>query len=90
MEESGPFYEKYTVSNGREKKTFYLIAHGMPVNFCREGFISLTDKMIDLLFAEMTLCAAAIIESGTMANGLCLLGDSDAPLQPDERKLIAE
>ena len=90
LEGSGPFYEKYTVSNGRAKKTFYLIAHGMPVNFCREGSISLTDKMIDLLFAEMTLCAAAIIESGTMENGLYLLGDSDAPVQLDEWKLMAE
>ena len=90
LEETGPFHEKYTVTDGRATKTFYLIAHGMPVNFCREGAISLTDRMIDLLFAEMTLCAAAIIESGTMENGLYLLGDRDAPLQLDEWKLMAD
>ena len=90
LEETGPYYEKYSVSNGRTKKVFYLIARGMPVNFCREDTISLTDRMIDLIFAEMTLCAAAIIESGKIKNGLYLLGDSDAPLQLDERKLMKE
>ncbi len=90
LEETGPYYEKYAVSNGRAKKVFYLIARGMPVNFCREDSISLTDKMIDLIFAEMTLCAAAIIESGNIKNGLYLLGDSDAPLQLDEWELMEE
>ena len=90
LEETGPFYEKYTVSDGKNQKCFYLIACGMPVNFCREGSISLTDRMIDLLFAELTLCAGAIIESGEMKNGLYLLGDSDAPVQLDEWKLMKD
>ena len=46
--------------------------------------------MIDLLFAELTLCAGAIIESGEMKNGLYLLGDSDAPVQLDEWKLMKD
>lgn len=58
-------YEKNSVAFG-EKKTFYLIANGMPVNFCRKGSISLTNRMIDLIFAEMTLCAESIIKCPTM------------------------
>lgn len=90
LTETGPFYEKYTVSDGVKQKSFFIIANGMPVNFCREGSISLTDRMIDLIFAEMTLCATAIIDSGKMENGLYLLGDSEAPVQLDEWKLIRE
>lgn len=89
-EESGPFYERYQVSDGKRRKHFWLIANGMPVNFCREGSVSLTDRMIDLIFAEMTLCAGAIIESVKMENRLYLLGDSDTPVQLDEWKLMRD
>ena len=90
LEESGPYYERYAVSDGKKQKHFWLIANGMPVNFCRQGSVSLTDKMIDLIFAEMTLCAVRIIESDSMQNTLYLLGDSDAPVQLDEWKLVRE
>lgn len=90
LEESGPYYERYAVSDGKKQKHFWLIANGMPVNFCRQGSISLTDKMIDLIFAEMTLCAEKIIESGGMKNALFLLGDSSAPVQMDEWALMRE
>ena len=88
LEETGPWFEKYAVSDGRRQKRFYLIADGMPVNFCRKGSISLTDKVIDLIFAEMALCAVAVIESGSIKNGLYLLGDSSSPVQLDEWKLM--
>ncbi|MBR6165860.1 MAG: hypothetical protein IKQ45_08055 [Clostridia bacterium] len=89
-EETGPYYEKYAVSKGGRQKTFWLIAGGMPLNFCREGSVSLTDRMIDLIFAEMALCAAAVIDSGNLPNGLYLLGDKDAPVQLDEWALMRE
>jgi len=55
LEETGSFYEKYSVSNGERSKYIYIIANGMPVNFIRKNVISLTDKMVDLIFAEMAM-----------------------------------
>ncbi len=90
LEETGSFYEKYSVSNGERSKYIYIIANGMPVNFIRKNVISLTDKMVDLIFAEMAMCAVAIIKGTDIENGLYLLGDSESPVKFDEMKLMKE
>lgn len=84
----GPYHKEYSVTDGQATKTFFIIANGMPVNFYRKNEISLTDKMVDLIYSEMTLCAVTVAEKKGLENQLYLLGDSKAPLQLDERKLM--
>lgn len=47
----------------KETKQIYLLADGMPLNFCSETGGSLTVSMIDLIFTEMLLCGLWICES---------------------------
>lgn len=70
--------EYYTLceleGNGRKKRIF-LFAEGMPINFYRKNVISLTDRMIDLVFLEM-LMLAEIMCTHFLADGMYLLGES--------------
>lgn len=89
--EDAEYHRKYLASDGTHSKFLTIIASGMPVNFCRKGAVSLTDKMIDLDFSEMALCALTIIDSAdNLKKMLYLLGEPIPQIKVDERKLMLQ
>ena len=73
------------------EKSIYLIAKGRPVNFFRTNVISLTNCMIDLIFAEMLLLTSWLCDHPEAEKGLYMLG-AEAALEEKftEAKLLDE
>lgn len=59
------------------EKNVYIMAEGKPVNFYREGVISLTYRMIDLIFTEMLEMALYLCDHQDLAPWLYILGDDN-------------
>ena len=57
------------------KKKIYLVAKGLPVNFYRKNVISLTNSVIDLVFAEMLSIGAELCSREDMEQRLYLYGE---------------
>ena len=74
---------------GGAEKNVYLMAEGKPVNFCREGVISLTYRVIDLVFTEMLQMALYLCRNRKIPPRLYILGE-DNPITravPEEEML---
>lgn len=82
-------YDLYQFLYHGVPKNVYLIAEGKPVNFYREDTISLTYRMIDLIFSEMLLLGLYLCRHRDLYPALYLLGD-DNPLTKEisEDRLI--
>lgn len=76
LEEKREYYTLYRLIKGGKEKHIFLFADGMPINFFRKNVISLTDRMIDLVFLEM-LMLAEIMCIHNLSNGMYLLGSSN-------------
>jgi len=57
-------------------KNVFLFAEGVPVNFYKEDSISLTYRLIDIIFTEMLLLGEALFDM-ELENKLYLLGSGD-------------
>ncbi len=75
-EEKQEYYTLYGLIGNGKKKHIFLFADGMPINFFRKNVISLTDRMIDLVFLEM-LMLAEIMCTHHLSDGMHLLGASE-------------
>ena len=75
-EEKQEYYTLYGLTGNGKKKHIFLFADGMPINFFRKNVISLTDRMIDLVFLEM-LMLAEIMCTHELSDGMHLLGASE-------------
>lgn len=75
-EEKREYYTLYALAGNGKKKHIFLFAEGMPVNFFRKNVISLTDRMIDLVFLEMLMLAEIMCAHG-LSDGMHLLGASE-------------
>ena len=60
-----------------EEKHVYLMAEGKPVNFYREGVISLTYRVIDLVFTEMLQMALYLCRNRNLPPQLYVLGEDN-------------
>ena len=74
--------------NGSEKNV-YIMAEGKPVNFYREGVISLTYRMIDLVFTEMLKMALYLCRNRDLPSKLYILGeDNPVTRSVSEKELL--
>lgn len=71
------FYRRCRFSYGGAEKTVYLMAEGKPVNFYREGVISLTYRVIDLVFTEMLELALYLCRNRNIPPQLYMLGEDN-------------
>ena len=71
------YYTAYHFLYQGKKKTIYLIAQGMPVNFYRKDVISLTYSIIDLIFSEMLSIGITLCRDTSIPPKLYLLGEGD-------------
>lgn len=76
VKEKREYYTLYELEENGRKKFIFLFAEGMPINFYRKNVISLTDRMIDLVFLEM-LMLAEIMCTHKLSDGMHLLGESE-------------
>lgn len=76
VKEKREYYTLYELEENGRKKFIFLFAEGMPINFYRKNVISLTDRMIDLVFLEM-LMLAEIMCTHKLSDGTHLLGESE-------------
>ena len=76
--EQKPLYTKYSFEYKGTTKELFLLAEGKPVNFYREGVISLTYRVIDLVFAEMLHLALYLCNHRDLPPQLYILGDDNA------------
>ncbi len=76
--------------NGNEiKKSVFLIAKGRPVNFFRKNVISLTNCMIDLIFAQMIMMGSWILRHPEALKKLHLLGaEEELKDESSEKELL--
>ena len=86
--ESGEYFKRYNISHGGKTKQICIIADGKPVNFCRKGGISLTDKVMDLVFSEMLICALALFRGEPLPNAVHVLGEEKSELILNEEELL--
>ncbi len=77
--EKKEFYVRYNFFYKGKRKAVFLLAEGKPVNFYRKGVISLTYRVIDLVFAEMLQLAVYLCEHPELPPQLYILGE-DNPL----------
>lgn len=71
------------------KKKIYLVAKGLPVNFYRKDVISLTNSVIDLVFAEMLSIGEELCSRDNTEQRLYLYGEDTSFFQSfSERELI--
>ena len=73
--ETAPWFDRYRFRYGGAEKKVYLFAEGKPVNFYREGVVSLTYRVIDLVFTEMLLAALYLCAHRTLPPRLYMLGE---------------
>lgn len=88
LKEKHGYFTVYELEGNGRKKQVLLFAEGMPVNFFRKNVISLTDRMIDIVFLEMLMLAEIMCDK-SLADGMYLLGGSEE-LKPfiDEEELL--
>ena len=67
----------YHFRYGGVEKNLYLMAEGKPVNFYREGVISLTYRVIDLVFTEMLQMALYLCQNRNIPPQLYILGEDN-------------
>ena len=66
-----------------------LFAEGKPVNFYREDVVSLTYRVIDLVFTEMLLSALTLCQNRDLPPKLYVLGEDNPVTQAvSEEKLL--
>lgn len=88
-QETAKWYNCYRFRYGGVKKNVYLMAEGKPVNFYRQGVISLTYRVIDLVFTEMLQMALYLCRNRNLPPQLYMLGE-DNPITRavSERELL--
>lgn len=87
--EEKPLYTKYRFDYNGTMKELFLLAEGKPVNFYREGVISLTYRVIDLVFAEMLHLALYLCSHRDLSPQLYILGEDNAVTKDiSERNLL--
>ena len=75
--ETGRWYNCYRFRYCGKEKNVYLMAEGKPVNFYREGVISLTHRVIDLVFTEMLRMALYLCRNRNIPPQLYILGEDN-------------
>ena len=75
--ETSEWYSCYHFSFDGVEKNLYIMAEGKPVNFYREGVISLTYRVIDLVFTEMLQMALYLCRNRDTAPRLYMLGEDN-------------
>lgn len=79
--EEGAYIEEFCFwYHGREKQV-YLVAKGLPVNFYRRDVISLTNSMIDLIFAQMLSIGMELCLRSDVQKRLYLYGEDTEWMQ---------
>ena len=73
--------------NGK-RKNIYLVAKGLPVNFYRRDVISLTNSIIDLVFAEMLSLGKELCIHKDIEKRLYLYGEEAFMQTLSEEKLL--
>jgi len=88
-QETAKWHSCYRFRYDGAEKNVYLMAEGKPVNFYREDVISLTYRVIDLVFTEMLKMALYLCRSRDLPPQLYILGD-DNPITRavSEKKLL--
>lgn len=76
-DEAAEWYICYRFRYGGTEKNVYLMAEGKPVNFYREDVVSLTYKMIDLVFTEMLKMALYLCRNRDIPPQLYILGEDN-------------
>ena len=88
-QETAEWHSCYRFRYGGEEKNVYLMAEGKPVNFYREGVISLTYRVIDLVFTEMLQMALYLCRNRNIPPQLYVLGeDSPVTRAVSEKELL--
>lgn len=90
LKTSERYFDVYNVTYKDITKKIYLIANGLPVNFYREDVISLTHRVIDLIFVEMLLIGISLVEDRYDNEMFLLGGDNKLKEIIDEKALIKE
>ena len=75
--ETTEWYSCYHFRYCGKEKTVYFMAEGKPVNFYREGVISLTYRVIDLVFTEMLQMALYLCRHRETPPQLYVLGEDN-------------
>ena len=75
--ETGEWYSCYRFRYCGKEKNVYLMAEGKPVNFYREGVVSLTHRVIDLVFTEMLRMALYLCRNRNIPPQLYILGEDN-------------
>ena len=79
--EEGEYIEEFCfLYHGREKQV-YLVAKGLPVNFYRRDVISLTNSMIDLIFAQILSIGMELCLRRDVQKRLYLYGEDTEWMQ---------
>ncbi len=88
-QETSEWYSCYHFCYGGVEKKVYFMAEGKPVNFYREDVISLTYRVIDLVFTEMLQMALYLCRTRDIPPQLYVLGE-DNPITRavSEKKLL--
>lgn len=75
--ETAEWYSCYRFRYGGVEKAVYLMAEGKPVNFYRQNVISLTYRVIDLVFTEMLQMALYLCRNRNLPPQLYVLGEDN-------------
>ena len=75
--EMAEWYCRYRFRYGGVEKNVYLMAEGKPVNFYREGVISLSYRVVDLVFTEMLQMALYLCRNRNLPPQLYILGEDN-------------
>ena len=76
-QESAKWHNCYHFTYEGREKNVYVMAEGKPVNFYRDGVISLTHRMIDLVFTEMLEMALYLCNNQDLPPQLYILGEDN-------------
>ena len=88
-QETAEWHTCYNFRYGGAEKNVYLMAEGKPVNFYREGVISLTYRVIDLVFTEMLKMALYLCRNRELPPRLYILGEDNPITQAiSEKELL--
>ena len=82
IQETAEWHSCYRFRYGGAEKAVYLMAEGKPVNFYREGVISLTYRVIDLVFTEMLQMALYLCRNRNIPPRLYVLGEDNPICSP--------
>lgn len=88
--ETARWHDCYRFRYGGREKNVYLMAEGKPVNFYREGVISLTCRVIDPVFTEMLEMALYLCRSRDILPQLYILGEDNPVTRAVSEKELLE